>query len=405
MKIICSCLGLSIIGSLLMSASFAREPFVLKDSLDILAADQLKQTNGIGFFIGVNENGVESVYYYGSAEPDKVVVPETGSLFELGPLSATFTCILFSEMSVSGDIRADAPLQKYLPFDIPAPVYQKVLCRPVKDADQTYGVKDESGVKFTPYVCLPDPDSKPQPILLCYLATHTSGLPPLPFNVQPGKSASVPYESYLKNDLYAFLKSYHLLEPIGYDYHYSELGISILGHVLSLHSQTSFDTLMKSRILMPLNMTSTFFPGENTPDNPRLNGFTTSLKKVKWRNYDVFAPAGGMLSSISDMMKFLSANIGTRNSMLKNVLDYSHNPRILINDSENQNREIALGWEVSKINDKSENIVWQGGSTEGFSSFLGFNEITKSGVVVLSNSNESVESLGIRILELMSSHQ
>lgn len=105
-----------------------------------------------------------------------------------------------------------------------------------------------------------------------------------------------------------------------------------------------------------------------------------------------------MRSSVSDMQKFLAANISLKSSTLKNALDYTHNPRILLTANSSKDIEIAMGWQIRKLNQSEIKMVWQGGQTEGFSSFLGFEEHSKTGVVILSNSNASVESLGFELL-------
>jgi len=112
-------------------------------------------------------------------------------------------------------------------------------------------------------------------------------------------------------------------------------------------------------------------------------------------------PAGGLNSTIGDMMIFLSANLGNTNPEFKNVLDYTHNPRIHLSGEGGDDIEIAMGWKLSKINDNGDKVVWQGGTTEGFASFMGFEEIKKKGVVILSNSSESVEALAFDVLKLI----
>lgn len=61
--------------------------------------------------------------------------------------------------------------------------------------------------------------------------------------------------------------------------------------------------------------------------------------------------------------------------------------------------EIALGWHLTDLGMK---IVWHNGGTAGFWSWMGFVKQTKTAVVVLSNSANSVDWLGVRILMLVS---
>lgn len=384
-----------------LTAGVSTADSTLKSSIDSLAAIHLDKTQGIGFVIGINEEGIERVFYYGSSQKKPESIADSGSLYELGPLSATFTSILFSDMALKGEIGYDDPIQKYLPFDVLSPVYQKIICKPLKDAGVSIGLQTDPSMRFTPYVCLPDINSTPQPILLCYLATHTSGLPDFPYNVRSLTGETTIYQNYSKENLYDFLKDFRLVEPISYNYNYSELGVALLGHIISLRKDSAFDSILSKRIFQPLGMNSSSFIRKEDSQNKLLTGYTASLKIAKRRQYDLFAPAGGLNSTISDMMKFLDANLGNTNPAFKNVLDYTHNPRILLTDNDSKDIEIAMGWKIRRINDEGAKAIWQGGSTEGFASFIAFEEIKKRGVVILSNSSVSVEALGFEVLKLI----
>lgn len=384
--------------------SYAKEPAEasgLKESIDSIAAIYLAKSPGKIIFVGINVQGVEQVFYYNASNDNGNSVADSGSLFEIGPLSGTFTSILFSKMTLQGAIGYDDAVQKYLPFNVTAPVYQKIVCKPLRDGGASIGLQDEPSVRFSPYVCLPDVNSVPQPILLCYLSTHTSGLPDYPFNMRSITGEMAIYENYSKENLYDFLKGFRLVEPISYTYNYSELGLALLGHVLELRSDMPFDMLLSDGIFKSLGMNSTLFVKKGYQNNLLLNGYTSSSKIAHRRYFDLFAPAGGLNSTIGDMMIFLSANLGNTNPEFKNVLDYTHNPRIHLSGEGGDDIEIAMGWKLSKINDNGDKVVWQGGTTEGFASFMGFEEIKKKGVVILSNSSESVEALAFDVLKLI----
>jgi CubicO group peptidase (beta-lactamase class C family) len=102
---------------------------------------------------------------------------------------------------------------------------------------------------------------------------------------------------------------------------------------------------------------------------------------------------------MSDMMRFLAANIGTRQTPLKDILDYTHSPRILFDNKKYGKASIALGWMVSPLDKESTSYVWQEGLTGGFASFIGFVETNHTGVVILSNSAIPVSDIGKNILQ------
>jgi beta-lactamase class C len=130
-----------------------------------------------------------------------------------------------------------------------------------------------------------------------------------------------------------------------------------------------------------------------------LSGHNAKGKEADHWLSDIMTPAVGLISNMDDMMKFLSANTGISNTEIKNILDYTHNPRIRFNSKKYGTMEAALGWLVSPLEKGNMKYVWQEGITEGFSSFIGFVETSKTGVVILSNSAVPVAELEKKILE------
>jgi CubicO group peptidase (beta-lactamase class C family) len=100
------------------------------------------------------------------------------------------------------------------------------------------------------------PERNGRKITLQDLSTQSSGLPRMPSNFTP-KDMTNPYADYSVEQLYQFLSGYELTRDIGEKYEYSNLGVGLLGHALSLRAGTSYEALVKARITGPLGMTST----------------------------------------------------------------------------------------------------------------------------------------------------
>ena len=369
----------------------------LKLFIDSIANEYLKNNNDLALIIGINNRGNEQIFYYGETEKGNKIHPDSSSIFEIGQISQVFTSILYADMVIKGELNADDQIQKYLPVTITSPMYEKIICKPVpKENPFQKNADDYSKIEYTQYVCHPDPDIKPQPILLCYLSTHTSGLPDLPTNIKKNKNN--PYSNYSKNNLYDFLQKYILSTPIGYDFHYSLLGTSLLGHILELKTKKDYKDLVLGNICSKLNMNNTSIP-LNFDNINILKGHNKKGKIAEHWTFDALAPSGALNSNITDMMKFLYANISTDKYPLKDVLEYTHNPRILIQNKKYGSASVALGWMVSPLNIENLNYVWQSGLTGGFASFIGFVETSRSGVVILSNTSAPVEILGKNIIQ------
>lgn len=370
----------------------------LHQKVDSLAAYYIQ--NGYGaLVIGVADNTDKKIFYYGETEKGNKQLPDSSSIFELGSISETFTSILFADMCMKGIVNSDDKLKMFLPINVPAPVYQEIICRPAEEKTSgTLSQHDRGTVRFTPYVCFPDPSAKPQEIMLCDLATHTTGLPLYPYNYNP----KIVTAGYSRESLYSFLKKFSFTQPIGYDYRYSYTGIILLGHALSQKMQTDFDSLLATRLLMPLALNNTCMQLSSEQQKKALTGYNINGNACTHRAYDITSPALGLKSSVSDMLKFLQLNISMQNDYYKNVFDYTHNARILLQGKKNKGKEIALGWKIDPIANNNK-VVWQSSVQNGFSAYLGFIETKHCGVVVLSSCAKDVKPMAEEIINLMSS--
>jgi len=111
------------------------------------------------------------------------------------------------------------------------------------------------------------------PILLMHLATHSSGLPRIPDNLDQSKILLDPYEYYnrlpssrlfkttdkiSRDDLFDFLKTFHPVN-VGKKYSYSNLGFAALAEVCTIVEKShNFPKLVEDKILgkKPFHMLS-----------------------------------------------------------------------------------------------------------------------------------------------------
>jgi D-alanyl-D-alanine-carboxypeptidase/D-alanyl-D-alanine-endopeptidase len=370
----------------------------LVDSL----ANAYLQNHAGALTVGINDNGNTRYFYFGETRKGNHQLPDSNSIFDIGSITETFTSILFADLVTSGIIHIDDPLQKYLPVEVVSPVYQQLVCKlsDIKSEPVPSTNKQDAALRmgFTPVICLPDPSSKPQPILLWYLSTHTSGFPEYPDNLNQKIKSENPFGTYTESEMFDFLNNYKLEKPIGFDYRHSDFGIALLGEAISLKMKRSYDSLLTERILKKLNMTDTRIYLSAEQQKHYLAGYNEKDNVVQHWTYNVMAPAGALHSSTYDMMKFLSENISKNKTSIVNLLDYTHNPRIRLQDNSSQESEIALGWKVNPLGIESKKIVWQSSRRGGFASYIGFNETSHTGVVILSSLSKDVNEMGKLIL-------
>lgn len=281
------------------------------------------------------------------------------TVFEIGSISKTFTGILLADRVIKGESKLDDPLQKYLPKGVTAPT------------------RNGESIK------------------LFHLSNHTSALPRLPGNLNPANPAN-PYADYSEKQLYDFLTNYTLTRDISSQYEYSNYAAGLLGHILAGKKGVTYEQLITDVICRPLQLSTTFIT--LTPDmkNNLAFGYSDGIEVANW-DFSALAGAGAIRSSVADMAKDVSANMGIVKSELYQAMELSHkNSR-----TEGTAPKVGLGWHISGTDDLE--IIWHNGGTGGYRSFAGFTKKGDKGVVVLTNSTASVDDIGMHLLNPASS--
>lgn len=109
-------------------------------------------------------------------------------------------------------------------------------------------------------------------------------------------------------------------------------------------------------------------------------GHDESLAKTAPWHFDALAGAGALRSTANDMLAFLAAALGLRETPLAPAFKALLVPR---HTTDMPDTGIALGWHVSKRSGRE--VVWHNGGTGGFHAFAGFDPQARTGVVVLAN--------------------
>jgi serine-type D-Ala-D-Ala carboxypeptidase/endopeptidase len=361
--------------------------------IDKLGHDYVGLKQNHGLVIGIIKNGQTEVFTYGETEKgNKIITPEN-SIFELGQMSEVMTTSLLAILEWQGKISSLEAVQDILKDVVKVPFYQRVVCQKY-DRDPT-----ADGQRPPLTVCFPDPTQLPEMMVLCDLATHSSGLPKSPTtSLFAGKN---PYKNYTLERLNDFIKGLPTNQSFGFEYQHSMVGIALLGEALSHKMKTDYPSLLKARLLEPLGMVHTFITPNDAQAPLFLNGHNSKGHLTPHRDYNALTPAAGIRSSVPDLLAFLKANISAR-SPLNIALKETHNARIYT-DLRKPHHMMGWGWSQAPLNEKEgsdkQNMLWQSGENGGFAGFMAFTKDTETAVVVLSNSVNSVYELGHEILK------
>jgi len=362
--------------------------------------DHLESSKNIGLVIVLVEKDNLIVSGFGETEKGLGEAPDANTIFEIGDITKVFTTSLLSQFAADGKAQIDDKVQGYLPNHVQMPTYQDIICsRQPLNADL-----DRNEPDFYYISCEPDPNSEPVCVTLCNLASHSSGLPSGPkYLYKEVAKPEPPYTSYTTKDLYDQLPYYTLKSPPGEEFLYSDLGIALLGHLLSIQDGASFEQTLKESILAPIGMNDTRIDIKQDELKRMAKGYSRKGKLTDYWNYDVMQPAGGLKSTGADMAKFLQTNLGINDSPQFFSFSACHEPRLEADYKKFENTQVGMGWFITT--DGNSKFIWQDGKTGGFSSFIGFEKTLQTGVVILSNSKNSVTELGMNILKLQVTNQ
>ena len=326
---------------------------------DVRASIMARVTNAFtpSIVVGlVNSNGT-AFFSYGVRNMDTDEPANEESVFEIGSISKTFTCTVLSQMVLNGSLILTNPVETYLPENVQVP--------------------SRNGKVIT----------------LKHLATHRSGLPRMPTNFEPSDALN-PYVDYTVQQMYDFLGSYRLPRDPGATYEYSNIGMGLVGHVLSLKCGSDYETLIAERITRPLGMNDTGVALSARMANNLALGYCGVVQTPNWDLRSAFAGAGALRASARDLLQYVAANMGLVRTDLYPAMTNAHS----VIAAAGSNDSIGLGWFSTPI--QGDQIISHTGGTGGYTTFAGFLRSRKLGAVVLANCGSySMGDIGLHLLD------
>ncbi|WP_315729123.1 serine hydrolase domain-containing protein [Bradyrhizobium sp. SZCCHNS2015] len=300
---------------------------------------------GQTIIFGVVDGDRSEIVAFGKLDDGRT--PDGDTVYEIGSITKTFTATLLAQEVLSGQVTLETPVAQLLRgFEIPA----------------------RSGKEIT----------------LDELATQRSGLPRIPPDLHP-------CTDYDPAKLRSFLATYELPRDPDAAYEYSNLGFGLLGYALSRREATRFGALVYERIFKPLNMTMSATEFTEAMRAHVASGRDERGMPAQNCELGALAGSGSIRSTVNDMLRYLKANMGIDPSPLADAMKLAQRPR---NDIPKTAMRIGLAWMTT-----SKGLVWHGGATLGYRSFLGFTADGRRGVVVLTNSTAEVDDLGFATLD------
>jgi serine-type D-Ala-D-Ala carboxypeptidase/endopeptidase len=350
--------ALLLAGFVLSCATAFTQPPSDTEIRQILAGRVGAENNGSGIVVGVVDANGRRTISYGSLAKNDARKLDGDTVFEIGSMTKVFTSLLLMDMVRRGEVALTDPISKFLPDSVKVP--------------------ERNGRKIT----------------LADLSTQSSGLPRMPNNFTP-KDPDNPYADYTVQQMYDFLSGYKLTRDVGSQYEYSNLGVGLLGHVLSLRAGISYEALVRSRICDPLGLKDTRVTLTPEMKTRLAVGHSGGLQAVENWDIPTLAGAGALRSTANDMLTFLAANLG----FVKTPLAQDMADEVSVRRSAGApDMEIAYAWHIQTKDGNS--IVWHNGGTGGYRTYMGYDPKARVGVVALTNIStpQGVDDIGRHLL-------
>jgi len=342
----------------------------LGSQIESIVADYVSQREHVALTIGVMQSKQLYIKGFGKLSDTQPSAPNAHTVYEIGSITKVLTGTVLAALVNEQTVSLDDSLR----------------------------------------LCLSSESIRPLPLslqalTLLQLVTHTAGLPRLPATLlEASEAAANPYAQYTAENMYADLEKVTLLSEPGQHYVYSNLGMGLLGHVLSLKVSQPYEALVKNIICQPLGLSDTTI--RLTPEQQQRlapghapDGTLTS----NW-DFDVLAPAGAFRSTAKDLLKFLRANWDESDTQVFRALARSQTRYF----EAAAMLHIGLAWHILTLQN-GQVLYFHNGGTGGYVSFMGFDQEQQRGAVVLSNygdalaNDASVDAMGVSILMALAS--
>ena len=412
-----------------------------------------------GMVVGVLRAGERRVAAYGVLDAGRQP-PDEHSIFEIGSVTKVFTALVLADMVLRGEVALDDPARKYLPSTVQMPTWQgqeitllhlathtSSLPRLPSNLDKT--IKDEAN----PYANYQVSDmyeflsghKLKRPIgsreeysnLGMGLLGHVLGL-------AAGKS----YEELVRE---------RILRPLGLN----DTSITLRaeqqqrlapGHTSDGQVTANWDiptlpgcgalrsTVSDMLTFMAANVSPATSPLAETLRFCQYLHLKTAKTPPSWQAYSFALLLSGLSILVQWLFGLVPGNVpfglavfvpmlaaawfgGLGPGLLATAatvggtyaLQHSHNfawgfglllgagMSLAISRRDRRGRGVMLAWQYQSLYlfDRGPRMVWHNGGTGGYASFVGFTRESEAAVVVLANSEKSVDSVGVDILKLL----
>lgn len=303
--------------------------------------DTSKKAKIPGLAAVVIRNNKTFFHTYGMADIRKKIRVDECTLFEIGSMSKAFTIMGIFLLKTRGQIDLNDKVSKY--------VTDFYLCYKKRRYDCT--ISD--------------------------LVYHRSGIPfEQVHHILPGDNKEA-----LKTNCKKLIGLECAFVP-GSNYLYSSSNIDLLAYIIECVTSSEYETYISKNVLVPLGLNNTYlFRNEAAKTQKLSQGYRYSMLKPRAYDTEVIrgnVPAAYMISSISDMERWLKINMKAIviSSEIIQIIDEMCVAQYRIDE---KNR-IGAGWNIN-----NDGVLWFRGNNPNYQSAIMLDRENQIGVCILTN--------------------
>ncbi len=326
------------------------------DTVQAMIQREVANKRSKSIIVGIVDASGRKIFAAGVKSESDTTLPDGNTIYEIGSITKVFTSLLLADMSLQKQLNLNDPISGFLPKNIKSP--------------------KRNGKEIS----------------LLSLSTHRSGMPRFPYNVDP-KNIDQPYIDYTVDQLYEHISHFEPPYAIDSRWRYSNVAYGVLGQILTLVAKKDFETLVTANICQPLGMYNT---GISLTAKQKANlaiGHAETGTEKGLTELGAISAGGALRSTVNDLLSFAEANLGLMKTSLLPAMQLTH---LLQAKKDVNDTFTTMGWTL--VNEDGY-VLFKDGGMPGYTAFLGIDKKNKFGVVVLSNSNNSVTDIGRNILQ------
>lgn len=217
-------------------------------------------------------------------------------------------------------------------------------------------------------------------ITMLELATHTSGLERMPTNID--QNDPDPMKNYDETKLYAYLSNLTSVGPK--KFLYSNTGFGLIGWITCLVTGQGWEALVKDLILTPLALTDTAVALSSDQTARLAPSYADGQPAPPTSFMDAMVGAGGLRSTATDMLKYVSAFAGLTHvdPSMRRVMD-----RMMVayapDEFVAQRGMVDLAYQTYTL--RSNPVVWKDGATSGYNCYIALTVSPPQAAILLAN--------------------